>query len=66
MTDTHEAVLFRHKVDGREFVATDTSIPSIKFLDAQEEYERVESEPAAKESSGKRASKAPAKSEEKS
>jgi hypothetical protein len=37
-----ETVLFRHKVDGREFEATETSIPSIDFLDAQEEYERVD------------------------
>ncbi|CAL9457000.1 hypothetical protein SUDANB15_02540 [Streptomyces sp. enrichment culture] len=50
MTDSYtqepKAVLFRHKVNGREFEATETSIPSIDFLDAQEEYERVEGSPA--------------------
>ncbi|MFF9210475.1 MULTISPECIES: hypothetical protein [unclassified Streptomyces] len=40
--EEQEAVLFRHKVDGREFEATETSIPSIDFLDSQEEYERVD------------------------
>ncbi|WP_448319236.1 hypothetical protein [Streptomyces sp. CO7] len=48
MTEKPETVLFRHEVDGREFLATDTSIPSIEFLDAQPEYERVvDTEPAA-------------------
>ncbi|MFE6627354.1 hypothetical protein ACFVNB_08920 [Streptomyces rochei] len=49
MTDKYDAevqepetVLFRHRVDGREFEATEASIPSIDFLDAQEEYERVD------------------------
>lgn len=45
--EEQETVLFRHKVDGREFEATETSIPSIDFLDSQEEYERVDGTEAA-------------------
>jgi hypothetical protein len=55
--EEQETVLFRHKVDGRKFEATETSIPSIDFLDAQEEYERVDgtevaSRPTAEERKG--------------
>lgn len=52
-------VLFRHKVDGREFRTTGTTIPSTSFLDAHEDYERVSEQPKQAAPARKRAAKAP-------
>lgn len=38
---------YRSKVNGREFEATETSIPSVAFFESSDEFERVEDKPKA-------------------